>query len=38
LSSEGYAALNAAIAAGEVQREPDFEHYIPPRPEPASKT
>jgi hypothetical protein len=32
LSSERYATLNAAIAAGEVQREPDYEHYIPPRP------
>jgi outer membrane protein assembly factor BamB len=32
LSSARYAALNTAIAAGEVQREPDFEHYIPPKP------
>jgi hypothetical protein len=31
LSSADHAALNAAIAAGEVQREPDFEHYVPTR-------
>ena len=31
LTSARYAALNAAIAAGEVQREPNFEHYIPAR-------
>jgi hypothetical protein len=33
LGARRHAALNRAIARGEVQREPDFEHYIPPRPE-----
>jgi hypothetical protein len=34
LGTRPYAALNRAISDGVVQREPDFEHYIPPRPEP----
>jgi hypothetical protein len=33
LGTRRHVKLNRAIAEGVVQREPDFEHYIPPRPE-----